>query len=170
MSLQGPVTIPVGDNPIQAEFTPDGTNVYVTLANTGAAVINISSQSVTPIPFAGGGYNLAITPDGNTVYVTNDSTSDVDAIAVNNNNTVTTIPTSAPAGYLYALELDPAGEYLWVCDAVSPGLILTIKTEDNTVINETTTVGDGPVGLAIKGKFGYSANSGSGTVSVFKAK
>lgn len=163
-----PVTIPVGDNPIQAAFTPDGKHIYVTLADNGAAVIDLSSQSVTPISFADGGYNLAMAPDGNTVYVTSETASEVAAIAVNENNTVTMIPVPGTAGYLYALELDPEGQYLDICDAVSPGQILTIRTKDNTVVNETTTVGNGPVGLAIKGKRGYSANNGNGTVSVFK--
>jgi DNA-binding beta-propeller fold protein YncE len=164
-----PVVVPVSGSPFQVVFTPDGKHAYVAHTN-GFSVIDTSSHAVTNFTLADGGHELAMTPDGATVYVSS-AGSEVYAIPTST-NTPAPIATSAPAGSLWGLALDGKGKFLYVNSAESstPSTVFTIQTKTNTVLNQITTIGFLSYEIAIKGKFGYTPNLLSDTVSVFKAK
>ncbi|MBV8278731.1 MAG: YncE family protein [Verrucomicrobia bacterium] len=164
-----PVTMPVSGSPFQVVFSPDGTHAYVGHTN-GFSVIDTSSHTVNDFPLSQGGHEIAITPNGETVYVSSGG-NDVYAIATAT-NAVTPISTSAPAGTLWGLVLDHTGKRLYVVSATpnAPSTVITIDTQTNSVLNQTTTVGFLSYEIAIKGRTGYTPNLLSDTVSVFKAK
>jgi DNA-binding beta-propeller fold protein YncE len=165
-----PIVITTGGNPLQAAFTPDGKKVYVTLEFGGACVIDTATHSPTNIPLGEGGNGLAITRNGSTVYVTSYTQTVVYAIATSNNSVTPITVSITGLVVLNFPALDASGKFLYVPGTGSTNEVITVETKTNAIFNQTTAMGLLPLQVAIKGKFGYSANFESNTVSVFKVK
>ena len=101
-SNQTLATIPIGSQPTQIVFSPDGSLAYV--ANVGSndvSVINTSSNSViVTVPVGNKPETLAISPDGSTVYVGNYADSTLSLIQASTDSVVATIPMPSPFGII----------------------------------------------------------------------
>ena len=159
-------TVNVGSPPGGAAITPNGTMVYVALADGTVAVINTATNTVSgtiPVGPAGPGI-VTVTPDGSRVYVGSNIGNSVSVIDTAT-NTVLGTPIAvgnAPIG----LSVTPDGRRVYVANNASD-TVSVINTATNTIV-ATFGVGSQPYGVAVSpdGTRAYVANSVSNTVSV----
>jgi YVTN family beta-propeller protein len=167
------INIPVGNNPVDVAFTPNGKTAYVTNSDDATvSVINVKTSSVTGSPITGlnGPYGISITPNGETAYVLN--TDSVGVIDTKTNLVTTSIDLSAFGGTGYFMGMTPDGKYLYVpaVKGGSKGSLVVINTVTNQVAipAPAAQLGDFPVAVAISpdGKHAYVTDLDDGTVTV----
>ena len=166
-------TIPVGIGQSGVAVTPDGSKVYVALANVPfVSVIDTATNTViATIPVGGlSPFGVAVTPDGSKVYVTDSSRSGhVSVIATATNTVIASIPVGeGPRG----VAVTPDGSKVYVANVLvqlpNPHPVVSvIATATNTVI-ATIPLGGESNGVAVTpdGRKVYVANSGSNNVFV----
>jgi YVTN family beta-propeller protein len=166
-------TIPVGIGQTGVAVTPDGSKVYVALANVPfVSVIDTATNTViATIPVGGlSPFGVAVTPDGSKVYVTDSSRfGHVSVIDTTTNTVIAAIPVGeGPRG----VAVTPDGSKVYVTNVLvqlpTPHPVVSvIDTTTNTVI-ATIPLGGESNGVAVTpdGRKVYVANSGSNNVFV----
>lgn len=164
-----PPTIPVGNTPIAAIMSPDGSHVYVTnLGSSSISVIATASNTVTAtITLAAGSQpqGAAVTADGSTLYVADPGHDSLLVIDTATNAVTATIAlTGAMEPQVVVLTLDESKAYV---TAHSSDSVSVVDTATNTLITNVP-VGTQPraVALTPDGAHLYVTNNGAGTVSV----
>jgi YVTN family beta-propeller protein len=146
--------IAVGDFPIRAAFSPDGTRAYVTNHfGSSVSVINVDGQNsslITTIPgFTG--YPLTVSVDGAGSYVyvgTNTGNGGTNAIRVidtTGNTLIKTIPTGG--GYPRDSYLSPADSTVYVSSTDSALIRIAAAGPDSAII-DSVALSSGPCDLA----------------------
>lgn len=126
-------TIPVGNGPFGAAFSPNNQTAYVANLGDDVTVINVASRTVIAQIPAPSAYVISVTPSGTRAYVT-DSISQVHVLDLINNTLLTSIPVGdTPEGIAIA----PDGKKAFVAN---PGFVTglpslsIIDTLTNTVL------------------------------------
>jgi YVTN family beta-propeller protein len=147
--------VPVGGQfPTAVVVSPDGTIVYVAVADIGQVVIlDLASKTVTgriSLPQFGGSpaqpNTIRIAPDGSRAYVGSHvatPNAPIYVIDLTTNTVIATIPVGAfPA----CIELTPDGSQLWVTSRGDSNMTI-IDTMTNTIVTQIQNVPE-PTGIA----------------------
>jgi YVTN family beta-propeller protein len=163
-------TIPVGSNPLEAEFVPD--NGYIYVANEGSASVSVIDGSTNKVISTINGVpdpvQLVYNPSNHYIYVAGHNSNSVSVIDTRTNSviaTITGLPDPTGVGYNSA-----TGNVYVGNQGSNYGSIISGST--NKVI-DTVTVGKGPVSSVFDPKNGnmyvtdFNSNTAPGnTVSV----
>jgi hypothetical protein len=134
-------TIPVFQNPLQVQSTPDGTLALVTsfgsLDGTGGAVsiINLSTNQVTStvmMPFGVTPNGLAISPDSTTAYIGNFTAPGQSILVMNIATQTITATIPNVVNYPSGMTITPDGSQVWVGSPLG-GEVDVIDTLTNTM-------------------------------------
>jgi YVTN family beta-propeller protein len=166
VSQQVLATIPVGENPMNVAFTPDGTQAYVVNAGSNeVSVIDTSKRQVVAIiPVGQWPCDVAFTPNGTWAYVTN---ADDNNVSVINTAAIQQVMATISVGKRsIGVEFTPDGTQAYVVDLESND-VSVIDTAIQQMIT-TIPVGEHPMGVAFtpNGTHAYVVNHGSNNVSV----
>lgn len=163
-------TIPVGNGPFGAAFSPYGEYVYVTNRKDGTiSVISTSENEVTDTVKVGNDpMGIAVGVGGAYIFVANrfdNTVSIVTASGDEDNNVLTTIQVGEQP---YGIATDPDGEYVYVTNYGDSTVTVFSFTEDPVSIE----VGQGPMGIATDkaGEYVYVANSLDNTLTVINVE
>jgi YVTN family beta-propeller protein len=122
----------------------------------------------TAITVGEGPSGIVILPDGKRAYTLNSST--ISVIDLSTNQVTTTIDNVGNVQSATVPALTPDGKYLYVpvFDGSSPGTVVVISTEIDSIVGTPIPVGNEPLALAIapSGKRAYVSNYGDNTVTV----
>ncbi|MFF0431765.1 IPT/TIG domain-containing protein [Streptomyces sp. NPDC004327] len=123
-------TIRVGDSPLYAAITPDGSSVYVVNVNgNSVSVVDTASNTVkATIPVGQMPWDVAVTPDGSTVYVANRYSNSVSVISTATNTITRTI---SGLGSPSSLAVTHDGSELWVS---TNSTITVVSTATHAVV------------------------------------
>jgi YVTN family beta-propeller protein len=164
-------TIDVGNTPVGAAVTPDGTKAYVTNSSDGTvSVIDTATGTVIATIDVGtvpGG--LAVTPDSTKAYVANygdGSPGEGTTVSVIDTASQGVIATIDVGTGPIAVAITPDGTQAYVTNDAD-GTVSVIDIASGTV-TATIDVGTHPQGIAItpNGSYAYVVNQESETVSV----
>jgi YVTN family beta-propeller protein len=171
--LLPPIT--VGTGPVAVAFTPNGKSAYVTNFDIGTvSIIDVATGTAEPtaITVGEGPSGIVILPDGKKAYTLNYFT--ISVIDLSTNQVTTTINNVGNVQSATVSALTPDGKYLYVpvFDGSSPGTVVVISTETDTVVGTPIPVGKEPLALAIapSGKRAYVSDYGDNTVTVISMK
>ncbi|MDO7883368.1 cell wall-binding repeat-containing protein [Salinibacterium soli] len=108
--------IPVGDFPVEAELSPDGTEIWVTnnsdaIADTVSVVSVATDTEVATIPV--GGYPTDILFAGGLAYVTTSDTDSLEQISIATRQVIGTIPVGESP---FGVAQSPDGAHLYVAN------------------------------------------------------
>jgi YVTN family beta-propeller protein len=144
----------VGDFPIRAAFSPDGTRAYVTNHfGSSVSVINVDGENsslITTIPGCTG-YPLTVSVDGAGEYVYvgtntgNNGTNAIRVIDATSNTLIRTIPTGG--GYPRDSYLSPVDSTLYVSSTDSKLIRIAAAGADSAII-DSVALSSGPCDLA----------------------
>jgi YVTN family beta-propeller protein len=117
-------TIPVGTNPYEVVFSPDGTHTYVATGGGTVAVIDTITNTVTTsIDTGGAAFGIAVSPDGTHLYVSHLTASHtVSVIDTASNSVVDTIAVGDAPEYLAMGSLPPAPQLSLAVDSGSSNI------------------------------------------------
>jgi YVTN family beta-propeller protein len=163
--------IAVGKSPVGIAVNPSANWIYVTNLDDGtmSVIDGITNEVVDTLSVGKTPYGIAVNPLTNKIYVTDIITNMVTVIDGETNEISAKIPVGErPTGLAIDIP-DNKGEdnKLYVANYDSDS-VSVIDTITNEVINNITSVGDSPVGIAINSisnKF-YVSNIASNTVAV----
>ena len=149
----------VGTNAVDAVFTPDGVDAYVSNGDSNSiSVVRISNLAVvTTISLGFSPGSLAITPDGKQVFVEGSAGTTGYVVAIDTaSNTLT--KTLALSELPSSMAVSPDGKKLYT-NGSSSGL-LTIDTQSLTVVATLPIYAAVGVGVTKDGRFAYVPNFG----------
>jgi YVTN family beta-propeller protein len=120
--------------------TPDGSRLYVALAQPAVEVINTETNAaIAEIGIPGSGIfadpaGVVITRDGRFVYVENVGSNSVSVIATSDNAVIATIPVGANP---FTMGITPDGAHIYVANTGTDGSgsVSVISTFSNTVVS-----------------------------------
>jgi YVTN family beta-propeller protein len=162
----------VGKSPVGVGVDPTDELIYVTnfADNTVSVIDSISNEIKKTLSVGNRPYDIAVNPLSNKVYVSNVKSNTVSVIDVDTRNTTAEIPVGKePVGL--AIDITEGNNRLYVTNLASDS-VSVIDTITNNVIDNITSGGDSPVGIAINpitSKL-YVSNIASNTVSVIDTK
>ena len=162
-------TIAVGTYPCAVAVSPNSARAYVANLDSGLAVINTATNTVTDtIPVGHYPCAVAVSTDGTHLYVTNQNDHTVSVI---DTTTPATVTATIPVGdFPDTVAVSPDGTHLYVTNRFDATLsVIDINPSSPTYNNVTATipVGDFPVAVAVSpnGTHAYVTN-GDNMVSV----
>src|SRR5215208_1089956 len=164
--------IAVGKSPVGIAVNPTANWIYVTNLDDGtmSVIDGITNEVINTIPVGKTPYGIAVNPLSNKIYVTDIITNTVIVINGETNEISTKIPVGKkPTGL--AIDIPKENNKLYVANHDSDS-VSVIDTVTNEVVNNITSVGDSPVGMAINpisNKL-YVSNIASNTVAVIDTK
>jgi YVTN family beta-propeller protein len=164
--------ITVGKSPVGIAVNPTANWIYVTNLDDGtmSVIDGITNEVINTIPVGKTPYGIAVNPLSNKIYVTDIITNTVIVINGETNEISTKIPVGKkPTGL--AIDIPKENNKLYVANHDSDS-VSVIDTVTNEVVNNITSVGDSPVGMAINpisNKL-YVSNIASNTVAVIDTK
>lgn len=160
-------SIDVGQLPIQATASVDGSRVWVTngLDNTVSEIRTDTNRVVSTFPVGAFPTGLVTSLDGRKLYVLNFSDNNVSVIDADSHRLIRNIPVGASPNLA---ALSPDGDRLYVTNFGSND-VSVIDTRSNTVA-KTIPVGNGPDGVAVSpdGAYVYVTNINDNTVSIIR--
>jgi YVTN family beta-propeller protein len=164
--------ITVGKSPVGIVVNPSANWIYVTNLEDGTLSIidGISNEVIKTLSVGKIPYGIAVNPLSNKVYVTDIDSNTVSVIDGETNNITAKISVGKrPTGL--AIDITEVNNRLYVANHDSDS-ISVIDTITNNVIDNITSGGDSPVGIAINPitKKLYVSNIASNTVSVIDTK
>jgi YVTN family beta-propeller protein len=164
--------ISVGKSPVGVAVNPSANWIYVTNLEDGTLSIidGISNEVIKTLSVGKIPYGIAVNPLSNKIYVTDIDLNTVSIIDGETNNITAKISVGKrPTGL--AIDITEGNNRLYVANHDSDS-ISVIDTLTNNVIDNITSGGDSPVGIAINpitSKL-YVSNIASNTVSVIDTK
>jgi YVTN family beta-propeller protein len=165
----------VGNYPVGAAVSPDGTKVYVANSDDNTTTVIDTSTNVVTATVSVGEYpsGVVVAPDGTKVYVASSAyqeNSTYNSIASVIDAATNTVIASVPVGAgSIGVAVSPDGKNVYLAN-FNDNTASVIDTSTNTV-TATVPVGVNPVGVAVSpdGTKVYVANSNDSTVSVIDA-
>ena len=160
--------ISVGKSPVGIAVNPSANWVYVTNLEDGtvSSIDGISNEVKMTLPVGKIPYGIAVNPLSNKIYITDIDSNTVSVIDGETKKIAAKIPVGKrPTGL--AIDVTKKNNRLYVANYDSDS-VSVIDTLTNNVIDNITSVGDSPVGIAINpitNKL-YVSNIASNTVSV----
>ncbi len=133
-------------------ITPDGRFIY-TITAVQSTIHFIDAKAETyigsiPISETSLSEGVIVSLDGTKLYVVNSSTPQAVVISTAT-HLVETIITTPNGGFGLATSSD--GSAVFTTNATSPGSVVGISTTTDALFGPTVTVGDTPIGIALKG-------------------
>jgi len=161
-------TINVGNAPVAAGISADGSRVYVTNKTDGTVSVadGASNMVIATVKVGTQPEGVAVSPDGSRVFVTNTGSGNVSVINTSTNTVVSTITVgTSPDG----IAVSPDGGKVYVANNGANN-VSVINTSSNAVV-ATIPVGTAPNGITVSpnGSTVYVANTSDGNVSVINA-
>jgi YVTN family beta-propeller protein len=164
--------ITVGKSPVGIAVNPSANWIYVANFDDGtmSVIDGITNEVIDTISVGKTPYGIAVNPLSNKIYVTDIVNNTVSVIDGKTNKVTAKIPVGKrPTGLTIDISKDNNRLYVANYDSDSVSVIDTVT---NSVIDNITSVGDSPVGIAINpitNKL-YVSNIASNTVSVIDTK
>jgi YVTN family beta-propeller protein len=164
--------ISVGKSPVGIAVNPTANWIYVTNLDDGtlSVIDGITNGVIDTVPVGRAPYSVAVNPLTNTLYVSDIVTDTVSVINGETNNITDKITVGKrPTGL--TIDITKGSNKLYVANYDSNS-ISVIDTTSNEVINNITSFGESPVGIAIDSLSNklYISNIASNTVSVIDTK
>jgi YVTN family beta-propeller protein len=164
--------LPVGKSPVGIAVNPSTNLIYVTNFEDGtlSVIDDITNEVIDTISVGKTPYGIAVNPLSNKIYVADIITDTVSVIDGKTNKVTAKISVGKKPTDL-AIDIAKGNPRLYVTNYDSDS-VSVIDTLTNNVIDNITSVGDSPVGIAINPISSnlYVSNIASNTVSVIDTK